>query len=152
MCIRDRYTTGIYDEISVTEIVTETILGDSPQIAKVTLSAAHKLKTFDQVILVDTGEELYNGLFAATLDTSTTFKIEYEGDPAPTVTTGTCEIPRIPSQLLLSITMMVAGMYANRGDCSDACGEIPCAVQPLAKSFRRYRVRTNSGRVYECCQ
>lgn len=146
--VKITYTTGNRRTVAVSEI--ETVTLGTPNIAKVTLAAAHGLSNFDQVILSDTGAIAYDGTFTATIAGANIFTIRYLGADPGTKNAGTCTIPEIPPSLELAIKQMVASMYQNRGDCSDKCGQIPCSAQNLAKQFRKYIVR-GAGPTHVCC-
>ena len=64
---------------------------------------------------------------------------------------GMVTTPQIPPQLEQSVLEMTAGMYSNRGDCSDACGIVPCSAQAKASQFKRQIVRTSRGYKDACC-
>lgn len=138
--IKISYKIGKERAVDVSDISTITVSGDSPQIATVTTTVPHKLTSLDQVSLSATGILTYDGIFTATVLNSIQFNIEYEGEPSAQAVTGLCAIPEIPPQLQLAVMLMVSKMYANRGDCSDECGNIPCISQTLAKTFRRYNL------------
>lgn len=42
----------------------------------------------------------------------------------------------VPADVRVAIAMMVVKMIANRGDCSDECGDVPCDAQRLLMPYR----------------
>lgn len=117
----------------------------------VTVTAtAHQLVTGNPVYVSGADQSEYNGIHDVTVTSADEFTYAVTGSPASP--TGTIVIvgPDVPSTLQLAVKRMVAMMYANRGDCSDKCGDVPCVAQSLAKSWRKRIIRTTSVR-YGCC-
>lgn len=133
--------------IDITNIVPSGT-GDN-RIGTVTTATPHGLTTTDSVIQADTGEDLFDGVFQVIVIDDTTYTFSYSGGNASTVTTGKMFTLSVPPQITLAIMQMVAAMYANRGDCSDKCGLVPCGAQRLLKQFRRYAVRGAGAN--DCC-
>lgn len=142
--VRISYQTGKERTVNVTTITS------SAQVATCTVDDPHGLKTNDQVIIGNSGIDQFNGIFTVTVTDANIFTFTFTGTPSGAASAGLATIPEIPPQLELAVMQMVAGMYGNRGDCSDSCGDVPCGSQALAKSYRRYDVMS-AGAAYDCC-
>lgn len=58
-----------------------------------------------------------------------------------TYTAGYGNQAAVPTDIQLAIAMMVTGMVANRGDCSDECGEVPCGAQRILTKYKPAIIR-----------
>lgn len=143
--VKITYTVGETVEVNITDISV------GGQIGTTTVDAPHGLTTGDIVIQSATGEDVFDGEFGVTVTGPTTYTFVFVGTPGGGVSTGLATIPIIPPQITVGLLQMVTKMNANKGDCCDKCGNVPCSTQALLRQFRRYVVR-GAGRNDCTCQ
>lgn len=118
--------------------------------SELTVTTGHGLEIDDDILNIGSDQDDFNGIF--TLITADTTQLDYlvgTGLTQPTEI-GLFFSEDVPTLIQIAIKQMVAKMYANRGDCCDDCGDVPCGVQKLLRGLKTMRIRT-SGPVYGCC-
>lgn len=140
--VKITYTVGDYRTVDIATITFEEDVGTT------TTTTPHDLKNGDQVIQSETGEDVFNGTFGIIVLGPSSYAFEFVGTPAGNVSEGLATIPEIPPNIELGVMQMGAAMIANKGDCSDKCGAVPCTAQKLLKQYRRYVVRSPNN---DCC-
>ena len=133
--VKITYTVGETREVNITSIV------GAGQIGTTITDAPHGMKTGDIVIQSNTTEDVFNGEFGVTVTGPDSYTFTFVGTPAGDVAVGLATIPIIPPQINVGLLQMVTKMNANKGDCCDECGQVPCGTQKLLRQFRRYIVR-----------